>query len=169
MISSSDRWPRPIATAHPTETSSNAALSGCCARPRLIGLPGNTSCSLPKAIRDPQKDTEPTIAAKSEVMVTYPATVAYPWLSRNSTQATRATAPPPTPLNRATNCGIAVILTCFADGTPMTVPRTRPSAINNQLLVPGVSRVATIAIAIPTPAMRLPRTAVRGPVRPMRP
>ena len=29
--------------------------------------------------------------------------------------------------------------------------------------------VATIAITIPTPAMRLPRTAVRGPVRPMRP
>src|SRR6202171_2475068 len=91
-ISSSDRWPRPIATAHPTETSSSDALSGCCARPTLIGLPGNSSCSLPKAINDPQNDTDPTIAAKSEVTVTYQATVAYPWLSRTSTQDQRDTA-----------------------------------------------------------------------------
>jgi hypothetical protein len=72
-------------------------------------------------------------------------------------------------LNSATICGIAVILTRCAAGTPTTVPRTRPSAINNQLLVPGVSRVATMAIAMPTPAVRLPRAAVRGPVRPVRP
>src|SRR5258705_11034531 len=128
-----------MATAHPTDTSRSAALKGCCALPILIGLPGSTSCSLPNAMRDPQKDTEPTIAAKSEVTVTYPATVEYPWLSRNSTQATSATAPPPTPLNSATNCGMAVILTCFTDGTPMTVPRIRPRGIKKQLLCPGVS------------------------------
>jgi hypothetical protein len=78
MIINSDRWPSPIATPHPTETSRSAAFNGCCARPRLIGLPGSTSCSLPKAISDPQKDTEPTIAANNEVTVTYPATVEYP-------------------------------------------------------------------------------------------
>ena len=34
----------------------------------------------------------------------------------------RAAAPPPTPLNAATICGIAVILTRRAAGTAMTVP-----------------------------------------------
>jgi hypothetical protein len=40
-----------------------------------------------------------------------------------------ATAPPPTPLKSATICGIAVIFTARAAGTPMTVPSAMPSAI----------------------------------------
>ena len=32
----------------------------------MIGRPGMSSWSLPKATFEPQKDTEPTIAAKSE-------------------------------------------------------------------------------------------------------
>ena len=43
---------------------------------------------------------------------------------RNSTQAISAAAPPPTPLNSATICGIAVIFTERAEGTPMIVPIT---------------------------------------------
>ena len=34
------------------------------ARPTVIGRPGRISCSLPKAMFEPQKETEPTIAAK---------------------------------------------------------------------------------------------------------
>lgn len=88
---------------------------------------------------------------------------------RNSTHAMSATAPPPTPLNNATICGIAVIFTRRAAGTPTTMPIPMPSAISTQLPMPGVSSVATTAITMPTAAIQLPRTAVRGPVRPIRP
>jgi hypothetical protein len=49
--------------------------------------------------------------------------------SRYSTQEISATAPPPTPLNSATICGIAVIFTARAAGTPTAVPIATPSAI----------------------------------------
>ena len=49
--------------------------------------------------------------------------------SRYSTQEISATAPPPTPLNSATICGIAVIFTERAAGTPTAVPMAMPSAI----------------------------------------
>ena len=84
----------------------------------------------------------------------------------NSAQAISATAPPPTPLNSATICGIAVIFTWRAAGTPTIVPTTRPKAIRPQLPIPSIRNVATSAMAMPTAAMRLPRTAVRGPVSP---
>ena len=84
-----------------------------------------------------------------------------------------ATAPPPTPLNRATICGIAVIRTLSAAGMPTAMPMTRPRAIRNGVPEPektcGVSSVATTAIAMPVAAIRLPRTAVRGPVSPLIP
>ena len=83
--------------------------------------------------------------------------------------AINATAPPPTPLNSATICGIAVIRTCRAAGTPTTVPIAAPTMISPQLPMSGISSVATTAIAIPTAAIRLPRTAVRGPVSPINP
>ena len=81
----------------------------------------------------------------------------------------RATAPPPTPLNSATICGIAVIFTWRAAGTPTAVPMTMPRTIRPQFPIPGNRKVAITAMAMPTAAMRLPRTAVRGPVRPLRP
>lgn len=87
----------------------------------------------------------------------------------NSTHAMSATAPPPTPLNSATICGIAVILTLRADGTPTSAPIATPRTISSQLPMPGVSRVASTATPMPTAAIQLPRTAVRGPVRPIRP
>ena len=68
---------------------------------------------------------------------------------RNSTQAISATAPPPTPLNSATICGIAVILTLRAAGMPTAVPSTTPSTISPQLPIPGISSVAVTAIAHP--------------------
>ena len=38
----------------------------CCVRPgpTVIGRPGRISCSLAKAMFEPQKETEPTMAAK---------------------------------------------------------------------------------------------------------
>ena len=119
---------------------------------------------------EPQKLTEPTIAAKRLKIATYGRHVAEAasW-SRNSTQAISATAPPPTPLNSATICGIAVICTLRAAGMPTAVPSTAPSRISPQLPIPGISSVAVTAIAMPTAAIRLPRTAVLGPVRPSSP
>ena len=82
---------------------------------------------------------------------------------RNSTSEIRATAPPPTPSNSATICGIAVIFTARAAGTPMSVPITTPATISAQSPIRGSISVATSAMTMPTAAISLPRTAVRGP------
>ncbi len=81
----------------------------------------------------------------------------------------RKTAPPPTPLKSATICGIAVIFTCRAAGMPTAAPSAMPSAISPQLPSFGFSSVAITAIAMPTAAMRFPRTAVVGPESPRNP
>jgi hypothetical protein len=88
---------------------------------------------------------------------------------RNSDQAIRATAPPPTPLNSATICGIAVIFTERAAGTPTAVPTTMPRMIRPQLPTCGCSSVAPTATAMPAAAMTLPRRAVVGRRRFWRP
>ena len=76
-------------------------------------------------------------------------------------------------MNSATICGIAVIFTFLAEGTPTAVPITTPRMISQTVLEPWNSplwsSVAITAIAIPTAAILLPRTAVRGPVRPVMP
>ncbi len=56
---------------------------------------GTMSWSLPKAMFEPQKEIEPITAAKRTGMNASSSKPA-PW--RNSDQAMRATAPPPTPL-----------------------------------------------------------------------
>ena len=90
----------------------------------------------------------------------------------NSDHAISATVPPPTPLNSATSCGIAVILVFLAGGTPRITPMARPAAIRIQLIA-AVSRteisVAITAMPMPVAAIQLPRTAVFGPVSPDRP
>ena len=91
-----------------------------------------------------------------------------PW-RRNSAHAIRNTAPPPTPLNSATIWGIAVIFTLRAAGMPTAVPMTTPITIRPQFPSLGLSSVAMTAIAMPTAAIRLPRTAVVGPDRPRSP
>ena len=82
-----------------------------------------------------------------------------------------ATAPPPTPLNSATICGIAVIRTFSAAGIPTAVPITSPTMISpgvpEPCQTPGVNSVAITAIVIPPAAILLPPTAVRGPVSPL--
>ena len=118
---------------------------------------------------EPQKLTEPTIAAKSDGMTKVNGSPAKPLVSLNSAQAISATAPPPTPLKSATICGTAVILTLRAEGIPMIVPMISAMIIRTQLPIPSIRNVASNAMPIPTPAMRLPRTAVRGPVSPLSP
>ena len=65
MMRISASEPPTIATAQATAASSSARLMNCCVRPgpMMIGRPGRISCSLPKAMFEPQKEIEPTIAA----------------------------------------------------------------------------------------------------------
>ena len=90
------------------------------------------SCSLPKAMFEPQNETEPMIAA-NRIGISCSSSGLPPacWSdSRYSTNEISATAPPPTPLNSATICGIAVIFTLRAAGTPTAVPIATPTAIS---------------------------------------
>ena len=146
----------------------------------LIGRPGSSPCSLPKAMPDPQNEIEPTIAPNSSKISDRSGKLptAGLWMPginpcRYSTQAINATAPPPTPLKIATICGIAVIFTLRAAGIPIAVPIATPAMINQTVAepwnAPGRSSVAITAIAIPVAAILLPRTAVRGPVSPLIP
>ena len=98
------------------------------------------SCSLRKAISEPQNDTEPMIAANSDPITMWMVgdspclNSENPAVSMNSAHAINATVPPPTPLNNATNCGMAVILVRLAGGTPKITPINRPAAIRIQLM-----------------------------------
>ena len=79
----------------------------------------------------PEKLIEPISAEKSMAPMCSGRTCPDPGLSRwNSAAAIRAAAPPPTPLNSATICGIAVIFTIRAEATPNTVPTATPATIS---------------------------------------
>ena len=159
-MNSSWEWvPAQSTTAEPTATISSPRLISDCAG-SLIGLPGRISCSLPKAMLEPQNEIEPTIAPKSSKVSARSAHLPRPpWEKpwRYSTQAISATAPPPTPLNSATICGIAVIFTLRAAGIPTAAPMTIPAMISQTVLEPWNSpvrsSVATTATAIPTAAV----------------
>ena len=168
----------PMITENATAAMSSRALSGCWSLPIPIGRPGRVSCSFRNAITLPQKEIDPITAAKSEAMTMCTVgdspcwNAVKPSESRNSAYAINATVPPPTPLNSATNCGMAVIFVRSAGGTPSTTPMTRPAAMRIQFPISASRmeiRVATTAMSMPTAAIWLPRTAVFGPVRPMRP
>jgi hypothetical protein len=166
MKSASDSSPAAIATAHPTAASRRTRFTNDCPG-SMIGRPGMTSCSFPNAMFEPQKETEPMIAAKRIGISCSRSRCPSAW--RNSAHATSATAPPPTPLNSATICGIAVIFTFRAAGTPTTVPITTPRTISSQSPICSLSRVAATATAIPTAAILFPWRAVAGWVRRCRP
>ena len=126
-----DSAPAAIATEQPTATSSRSAFTNGCAGEQ-DRAPGHELLELPKAMFEPQNDTEPMIAAKrigirasSSGM---PPVIPAPRGTRRT--QTSATAPPPTPLNSATICGIAVIFTPRAAGTPTAVPIATPSTIS---------------------------------------
>ena len=78
----------------------------------------------------------------------------------SSATATSAAAPPPTPLNRATICGIAVIRTSLAPTTPTTVPMATPMAM---IVIPV--RVKWSSGSVAASATTIPRAAVKLPLR----
>ena len=87
-----------------------------------------------------------------------------------SPKAIRAAAPPPTALNRLTNCGIAVIRTRRAVTRPATRRRASTdgedraaAAVMTWSWASSTTVVATAAV-IPTAEIWLPRRAVAGEV-----
>ena len=109
---------------------------------------------------EPQNEIEPMIAANSDAttMCTVGDSPCWksekPSVSMNSASAISATVPPPTPLKNATSCGIAVILTSRAGGTPSATPTSRPAMIRPQFSVWRIEiRVAITATAMPAAAI----------------
>ena len=97
------------ATTQPDTPRTAAKVAAITKRP-----PGNTtgrvvinSCNFKKVIIEPLKDTQPTTTVNT-VKITSAVVASAPRF-RYSTIATSAAAPPPTPLNSATSCGICVI------------------------------------------------------------
>ena len=87
-------------------------------------IPGNTSgrvlissCSLATVTAEPPNETAPTSIVNDD-REAHPGSALWP----SSKTATSAAAPPPTPLNRATSCGIWVICTRRAIGAAIADP-----------------------------------------------
>src|SRR5450759_2969899 len=127
-----------------------------------MGLPVISSWSLAQAPLLPAKALDPITMLKTLGNASAKAGC-WPKLSSSAT-ATSAAAPPPTPLKRATICGMAVIFTMRAPMLPTAPPMTTPMAM---MITPAVvkwssDRVATSAITMPTAAMRFPLRAPFG-------
>ena len=90
-------------------------------------------------------------------------------LSARAAPATSTEATPPKPLNSATSCGIAVISMRTASTPPTRAPATTPARISSKLRIWRLSSVAITASNMAQAPSRLPRTAVRGWVSPLRP
>ncbi len=110
--------PATIATPAPTITANSSPFTICWPT-YVIGRPPISSCSFANAIIEPENEIEPISAeSTSEIEMSRcrsPESGASRW---NSAHETRAAAPPPTPLNSATICGIAVIFTRRAATAP---------------------------------------------------
>ena len=148
----------PSAAAAPTITTFTTFWPG-----NTIGRPLTSSWSFAKATSDPANEIDP-ISAESETE-SASSQASTPSSSWYSASATSAAAPPPTPLNRATICGIAVIFTRRAPITPTTLPIAAATTIKAQFEIPSMSRVVAIATSIPTPPIQLPRRACFGDER----
>ena len=132
----------------------------------MIGRPDSSSWSFANATIDPAKETEPisaerTIASEMSAWSRL-AGGARLW---NSASDTRAAAPPPTPLNSATICGIAVIFTLRAPTAPNAPPIAAPTMIRQFRWTPGRASVTPIAHAIPNAPIQLPFRACFGDER----
>src|SRR6266508_3540869 len=114
---------------------------------------------LPSNEIDPISDASGIAISSSRERVPPPERV---W---NSASEMSAAAPPPTPLNSATICGIAVILTARAANAPIGAEASITIRIDQSLCTPRCANVAPIAIAIPSAPMRFPIGAVFGEER----
>ena len=128
-----------------------------------IGRPEISSCNLANATSEPENEIEPIRAERT--VETIDSEARSPSETWNSASATSAAAPPPTPLNRATICGIAVIFTVRAPTTPTTAPIAPPAAISPQFEIPSIASVVAIATIIPTPPTQFPFRACFGDER----
>ncbi len=134
-------------------------------------IPGNTTgrdvirpCNLRNVTTDPLNETEPTNTVNDDAAsVTIESCCPD---DANSTIATIAAAAPPTPLNNATSCGIAVIATRRAAGTPNAHPTAMPPRINPMWSRCSATRVTTTARIAPSAPIRFPRRAYFGDERP---
>ena len=120
--SSCDSAPEAIDDREPDRRS--AASAALTAR-GIAKRPLSVSWSLRNATIEPQNEIEPMIAA-NRIGISASSSGLPPDSSDSlySTTEISATAPPPTPLNSATICGIAVMCTLRAAGTPIAVPIT---------------------------------------------
>ena len=161
-------------SAHCSSSPATSAAPSTAAPPRIavltmfcpentIGRPETSSWSFAKATSDPENEIEP-ISAESTIE-TVSSVAKSPSATWNSASATSAAAPPPTPLKRATICGMAVIFTVRAPTTPTTAPIAAPAAISPQLPMPSSASVVPIATSIPTPPTQFPFRACFGDER----
>jgi hypothetical protein len=132
------------------------------------GAPETTPCSLPAAIRDPEKVTAPMTMSRAPGSETRAPRAAGSLACSRSLTAISAAAPPPTALKRLTSWGIAVIWTSRAARSPSAAPRVPPLISTSQPVLLTRSwwttsrTVAPIAIAMAPAERALPRRAVRG-------
>ena len=117
--SASFSTPATIATPRPMSTASRRRLPYFWPG-YVIGRPVMSSWSFAKAIMLPAKETAPMSAERTIATETFrsrsPGSAIELW---KSASAMSAAAPPPTPLNSATICGIAVIFTARAAYAPI--------------------------------------------------
>ena len=143
-------------------------------------LPGRFSflthlmpCSLPAAMSEPVKVTEPMRIPRPAVMSTTMSGV--PSLVRMSFRATSAAAPPPTVLNTETSCGISVIFTFLAETTPATAPIRMPTTSTTTAtmftkpLAKSTMNAMSTATTMPSAEIWLPLRAVFGEFMKCRP
>ena len=156
------------ATAKPTIVAASSKLTICCPG-YVIGVPVISSWSLANATMLPANDTEPMTMLKT-LGNTSAKGGCTPNFSSSAT-ATSAAAPPPTPLKRATICGMAVMRTMRAPTVPISVPITSPTAvISKPACVKWRSgTVAPSAITMPAAAVKLPLRAPLGELSCFRP
>ena len=129
----------------------------------MIGRPPISSWSFAKATIEPVNEMEPISAERT--MASEMSAFGWPGGGRtrcSSASAIKAAAPPPTPLNSATICGIAVICTLRAATAPKPPPISIAIAIAHQLVEPTLTQVTTIASTIPAAPIWLPRRARAG-------
>ena len=161
--SSHSSWtPLTSAIPEPAATSKTTPFTNCWPG-YVIGRPPISSCSFANATIEPENEIAP-ISAESTI-ASEMSTFGAPGSGRircTSASAISAAAPPPTPLNSATICGIAVIFTRRAATAPKAPPISIPTAIAHQLVVPILIQVTTTATSIPTAPIWLPRLACAG-------
>ena len=119
-----------------------------------------SSWSLRNVTIDPEKAMEPTMIVATVKIKNNRSSDP---TTRYSTTAISAAAPPPTPLNSATSCGIAVILTRRAATSPTTEPTARKTRIRTRFIssIP-LKNSTTVASKAPTAPSSTPVRAVRG-------